>query len=37
MKVSVRFPLDDDNTGLDPDRVREVTDYAVMDKQQDPR
>jgi hypothetical protein len=30
-------PLDDDSTGLDPDRVREETDNAVMDKQQDPR
>jgi hypothetical protein len=29
-------PLDDDDTGLDPDRVREETDNAVMDKQQDP-
>jgi hypothetical protein len=30
-------PLDDDSTGLDPDRVREETDNAVLDKQQDPR
>ncbi|MFU2325578.1 hypothetical protein [Pseudomonas sp. NFX98] len=30
-------PLDDDSTGLDPDRVREETDNAVMDRQQDPR
>jgi hypothetical protein len=30
-------PLDDDSTGLDPDRVREETDDAVLDKQQDPR
>jgi hypothetical protein len=30
-------PLDDDSIGLDPDRVREETDNAVMDKQQDPR
>lgn len=30
-------PLDDDSTGLDPDRVREETDSAVMDRQQDPR
>lgn len=30
-------PLDDDDTGLDPDRVREETDNAVMDIQQDPR
>jgi hypothetical protein len=30
-------PLDDDDVGLDPERVREETDNAVMDKQQDPR
>ena len=30
-------PLDDDSTGLDPDRVHEETDNAVLDKQQDPR
>ena len=30
-------PLDDDSTGLDPGRVREETDNAVMDRQQDPR
>jgi hypothetical protein len=30
-------PLDDDSTGLDPDRVREETDNAVMGRQQDPR
>jgi hypothetical protein len=30
-------PLDDDSTGLDPDRVREETDNAVLDKQQAPR
>jgi len=30
-------PLDDDDTGLNPDRVREETDNAVMDDQQDPR
>jgi hypothetical protein len=30
-------PLDDDSTGLDPDRVREETDNAVLDRQQDPR
>jgi hypothetical protein len=30
-------PLDDDSPGLDPDRVREETDNAVLDKQQDPR
>lgn len=30
-------PLDDDDTGLDRDRVREETDNAVMDRQQDPR
>ena len=30
-------PLDDDNAGLDPDRIREETDNAVMDRQQDPR
>jgi hypothetical protein len=30
-------PLDDDDAGLDPDRVREETDNAVMDRQQDPR
>lgn len=29
-------PLDDD-VGLDPERVREETDNAVMDTQQDPR
>lgn len=29
-------PLDDD-VGLDPDRVKEETDNAVMDQQQDPR
>lgn len=29
-------PLDDD-VGLDPERVREETDNAVMDNQQDPR
>jgi hypothetical protein len=29
--------LDDDSAGLDPERVREETDNAVMDKQQDPR
>jgi hypothetical protein len=31
------LPLDDDDAGLDPDRVREETDNAVMDRQQDPR
>ncbi|MGE8188864.1 hypothetical protein [Pseudomonas sp. NPDC086278] len=30
-------PLDDDGVGLDPERVREETDNAVMDNQQDPR
>jgi hypothetical protein len=30
-------PLDDDDVGLDPERVREETDNAVMDNQQDPR
>ena len=30
-------PLDDDSTGVNPDRVREETDNAVMDRQQDPR
>ena len=30
-------PLDDDNVGLDPERVREETDNAVMDNRQDPR
>ena len=30
-------PLDDDDVGLDPERVREETDNAVMDTQQDPR
>lgn len=30
-------PLDDDDIGLDPERVREETDNAVMDNQQDPR
>ena len=30
-------PLDDDDAGLDPDRVREETDNAVMYNQQDPR
>jgi hypothetical protein len=30
-------PLDDDSAGLDPDRVREETDNAVLDKQQDSR
>jgi hypothetical protein len=30
-------PLDDDSGGLDPDRVREETDNAVLDKQQDSR
>ena len=30
-------PLDDDDAGLDPERVREETDNAVMDNQQDPR
>jgi hypothetical protein len=29
-------PLDDD-VGLDPERVQEETDNAVMDTQQDPR
>ncbi|VEF11533.1 Uncharacterised protein [Pseudomonas fluorescens] len=31
------IPLDDDSTGLDPERVRQETDNAVTDKQQDPR
>ncbi len=31
------IPLEDDNEGLDPDRVREETDNAVLDKEQDPR
>lgn len=30
-------PLDDDHTGLDPERVKEETDNAVMDNEQDPR
>lgn len=30
-------PLDDDDIGLDPGRVREETDNAVLDKEQDPR
>lgn len=30
-------PLDDDDAGLDPDRVREETDNAVLDRQPDPR
>lgn len=30
-------PLDDDDAGLDPERVREQTDNAVLDNQQDPR
>lgn len=30
-------PLDDDDVELDPDRVKEETDNAVMDQQQDPR
>ncbi|MCF4996340.1 hypothetical protein GIW70_13900 [Pseudomonas syringae] len=30
-------PLDNDDAGLDPDQVREETDNAVMDNQQDPR
>lgn len=30
-------PLNDDNVGLDPERVREETDNAVMDNQRDPR
>jgi hypothetical protein len=30
-------PLDDDDAGLDPDRIREETDNAVMDRPQDPR
>lgn len=29
--------LDDDDAGLDPDRIREETDNAVMDRPQDPR
>jgi len=28
-------PLDDDDSGLDPDRVREEADNAVMDRQPD--
>jgi hypothetical protein len=30
-------PLDDDDTALNSDRVREEMDNAVMDDQQDPR
>lgn len=30
-------PLDDDDVGLDPERVREETDHALMDKHRDPR
>lgn len=30
-------PLDDEDTGPDPDRVREETDNAVMDRPQHPR
>ena len=30
-------PLNDDDAGLDPDRIREETDNAVMDRPQDPR
>ena len=29
--------LDNDDAGLDPDRIREETDNAVMDRPQDPR
>jgi hypothetical protein len=30
-------PLDEDDTGLEPDRVREETDHAIMDKPQHPQ
>lgn len=30
-------PLEDDDMGVDPDKIREETDNAVMDQQQDPR
>ncbi|WP_065617041.1 hypothetical protein [Pseudomonas moraviensis] len=31
------IPLDDDSTGLDPERVRQETDTAEMDDQPNPR
>lgn len=30
-------PLGDDDAGLEPERVREETDSAAMDNEQDPR
>ena len=31
------IPLDDDDTAMDPERVREETDNAVRDNEPDPR